>query len=117
MNEAEMWVKATLPIFDRLMTWLCVAFLLWLFWQVAAIVMRHASKPGGSIYGKAVLYAIPLFLAPCVEKLADILMNDQWPTLPRMVFCLILGLSNMCIGLRAYFDGSYERDRPKEVKP
>ena len=66
-----------------------------------------------SIAGKATLYAIPLFLGPVIEKLADILMNDQWPSLPRMVFCCILGLSAMCIGLRAYFDGSYERDRAK----
>jgi hypothetical protein len=56
---------------------------------------------------------VPLFLAPCIEKLADILMNDSWPSPQKVVFSGILGLSSMCIGLRAYFDGSYERDRVK----
>lgn len=71
-----------------------------------------------SITGKALLYAIPLFLAPVIEKLADILMNDQWPSVPKLVFSGILGLSAMCIGLRAYFDGSYERERAKpELNP
>ncbi len=73
-----------------------------------------------SIVLKAFLYATPLFLAPCIEKLADILMNDQWPSLPRIVFSAMLGASSMCFGLRAFFDGSYERERtksPTETKP
>jgi len=66
-----------------------------------------------SICGKALLYAVPLFLAPCIEKLADSLLNGFWPSPQQCVFSAMLGLSSMCFGLRAYFDGSYERERAK----
>ena len=65
------------------------------------------------IYGKAALYAIPLFLAPCIEKLADVMQDGIWPSPQRLVFCTMLGLSGMCIGLRAYFDGSAEREKQR----
>lgn len=113
MTEAKMWVDAMLPIFDRIMAWLTVAFLCYLALKSLQALMKYIGKSNAGIAGKAVLYAVPLFLAPCIEKLADILLNDQWPTLPRMAFCAMLGFSSMCIGLRAYFDGSYERDRAK----
>ena len=61
------------------------------------------------ISGKALLYAVPLFLAPFVDKLADLLLNDQWPSLPKLVGCSLLGAVSASIGLRAFFDGSYER--------
>ena len=68
------------------------------------------------ISGKAALYAIPLFLAPFVDKLADLLLNDQWPSLPKLVGCALLGTVSASIGLRAFFDGSYQR-RQEELKP
>ncbi len=64
-----------------------------------------------SVAFKATLYAVPLFLAPFVDKIADLLFNDTWPTLPKLAGCALLGVVSMCIGLRAYFDGSYERSK------
>ena len=64
------------------------------------------------INGKALLYAVPLFLAPFVDKLADLLLNDQWPSLPKLCGCALLGTVSASIGLRAFFDGSYERSKP-----
>ena len=58
---------------------------------------------------KAALYAIPLFLAPVCEKTGDFLLNGIWPSYQTVVFCVMLGLIQSCIGLRAYFDGSAER--------
>ena len=60
---------------------------------------------------RAVLYAVPLFLAPFAEKIADILFADQWPSLPKVVACAMTGIVTMCIGLRAYYDGSYQRNK------
>ena len=61
------------------------------------------------ITGKALLYAIPLFLTPFVDKLVDLLLNDQWPSLPKLVGCGLLGTVAASIGLRAFYDGSYQR--------
>ena len=61
------------------------------------------------ISGKAALYAIPLFLAPFVDKLGGLLFGGDWPSFPMVVGCVLLGTVQMCIGLRAFFDGSYER--------
>ena len=61
------------------------------------------------ISGKALLYAVPLFLAPFVDKLGTGLFNGTWPTLPVVVGCILLGTVQTSIGLRAFFDGSYER--------
>ena len=58
---------------------------------------------------KAALYAVPLFLAPFVDKLAPDLFNDNWPSKQSVVGCVLLGTVSMCIGLRAFFDGSYQR--------
>jgi hypothetical protein len=68
------------------------------------------------ITGKALLYAIPLFLAPFVDKLADLLLNDQWPSAPKLVGCALLGVVSASIGLRAYFDGSYERSKDVPIE-
>ena len=51
------------------------------------------------ISGKAALYAIPLFLAPFVDKLGGILFGGDWPTWPMIVGCVLLGTVQMCIGL------------------
>jgi hypothetical protein len=67
------------------------------------------------IASKALLYAIPLFLAPFVDKLANLLLNDQWPTLPKLAGCILLGTVSCSIGLRAFFDGSYERSKSDSV--
>lgn len=61
------------------------------------------------INGKALLYAIPLFLTPFVDKLGNVLLNGEWPTLPAVVGCGLLGVVAASIGLRAFFDGSYQR--------
>lgn len=61
------------------------------------------------ISGKAALYAIPLFLTPFVDKLGALLFDGKWPTAPSVVACTMLGTIAACIGLRAFYDGSYER--------
>lgn len=58
---------------------------------------------------KAVLYAIPLLLTPFADKAVAIMLQNEWPTLPMMAGCAVLGVISAAIGLRAYFDGSYER--------
>jgi hypothetical protein len=63
------------------------------------------------ISGKALLYAIPLFLTPFVDKCGDILLKGNWPSLPMIVLSAILGIIAAAIGLRAFFDGSYERKK------
>ena len=60
---------------------------------------------------KAALYGIPLFLAPFVDKLAPMFFNDEWPSAPVFVGCILLGTVSCCIGLRAFYDGSYERSK------
>lgn len=61
------------------------------------------------ISGKALLYAVPLFLTPFIDKVGALLFNDQYPSVPMIIGCTLLGISSTCIGLRAFFDGSYER--------
>jgi hypothetical protein len=63
------------------------------------------------ISGKALLYAIPLFLTPFVDKLGALLLDGKWPTIPATVGCCLLGIVSASIGLRAFFDGSYERKK------
>ena len=63
------------------------------------------------ISGKALLYAVPLFLTPFADKVGSILFQDQWPSWPMIWGCVLLGLIQMCIGLRAFYDGSYERKK------
>lgn len=63
------------------------------------------------IYFKAGLYAVPLYLTPFIEKLGDGLMNGNWPCWQQVIFCSLLGFSSTAIGLRAFFDGSYERNK------
>ena len=63
------------------------------------------------INGKALLYAIPLFLTPFADKMGDLLLNGNWPSLPMVVGCTILGLIAASIGLRAFYDGSYQRNK------
>lgn len=61
------------------------------------------------ISGKALLYAVPLFLGPFVDKLGGLLFGGNWPSIPMIIGCVLLGTVQMCIGLRAFFDGSYQR--------
>jgi drug/metabolite transporter (DMT)-like permease len=60
---------------------------------------------------KAVLYAIPLFLTPFADKIISILFTDKWPSIPMVVGCTLLGIIASSLGLRMYFDGSYERSK------
>lgn len=66
-----------------------------------------------SVNGKALLYAIPIFLTPFGDKIVPILFEDQWPSLQKSVGCSILGLIAATIAVRAYYDGSAERRRIK----
>ena len=61
------------------------------------------------ITAKAFLYAAPLFLTPFIDKLGNTLFGGDWPTLPALAGCTLLGTVSMCIGVRAYYDGSYQR--------
>lgn len=74
-----------------------------------------ASKAGRvlatEISGKALLYFVPLFLTPFADKLGALLMQGTWPSAPQFLYCTLLGLSAACIGLRAFYDGSYQRDK------
>jgi hypothetical protein len=63
------------------------------------------------ISGKALLYAIPLFLTPFVDKLNTMLFEGKWPSIQAVIACTLLGICAAAIGLRAFFDGSYERKK------
>jgi hypothetical protein len=60
---------------------------------------------------KAILYAIPLFLTPFADKIISVLFTDKWPSLQMVAGCTILGIIASSLGLRMYFDGSYERSK------
>ena len=65
---------------------------------------------------RAWLYAIPLFLTPFADKIVPILEGDKWPSPMRLVACAIVGLIASAIGLRAYYDGSYQRHADDKAK-
>ena len=69
------------------------------------------TNPIDDIKAKALLYAVPLFLAPFADKVGSILFQDQWPSVPMVMGCVLLGIIQMCIGLRAFYDGSVERKK------
>ena len=60
---------------------------------------------------KALLYAIPLFLTPFADKIISVLFTDKWPSWQMVMGCVILGTIASSLGLRMYFDGSYERSK------
>ena len=68
------------------------------------------------INGKALLYAIPLFLTPFVDKMGDLMYNSFWPTYPQIVISAVVGIVQASVGLRAYYDGSYERSKTNEKR-
>lgn len=49
----------------------------------------------------SIYVAVPLFLGPLIEKVADIMLSDKWPSLPRLTFGVLLGVVGACIGLKA----------------
>jgi len=61
------------------------------------------------IQGKAALYAIPLFLTPFVDKMGPYWTQGNFAPLSMYPYCLLTGIIAACIGLRAFYDGSYER--------
>ena len=66
------------------------------------------------INGKALLYVIPLFLTPFIDKMGDLMYNGYWPTMPQIVISTLVGIAQASVGLRAYYDGSYERSKTNE---
>lgn len=66
---------------------------------------------GNDIHFKAAFYGIALFLSPFADKIIPILFQDKWPSLPMVAGCALLGVIACSIGLRAYYDGSYERSK------
>ena len=60
---------------------------------------------------KALLYAIPLFLTPFADKIISVLFTDKWPSWQMVMGCVILGAISSSLGLRMFFDGSYERSK------
>ena len=72
-------------------------------------------------FAKASLYAIPLFLAPFVDKLADLLLNDQWPSPPKLVGCACLALcrpaSDYALTLMAAMNGASRRPSHDNERP
>ena len=67
------------------------------------------------VNAKALCYAVPLFLTPFVDKLGAMLMDNEWPSCQQILYCTLLGLIAMFIGLRAYFDGSYQRSKEENT--
>ncbi len=65
---------------------------------------------------KAFLYGIALFLAPFADKVVPVLFEDKWPSVPSLLGCALLGVISCSIGLRAYYDGSYERSKNGYLK-
>lgn len=78
-------------------------------------VLKTMKRAFNSVNGKAALYAIPLFLTPFSEKLGNLLWEGFWPTYPQLIACSIAGTIATCIGLRAFYDGSYERSKTNET--
>ena len=66
------------------------------------------------ISAKALLYAIPLFLTPFIDKMGDLMYNGYWPTYPQIVISALVGIAQASVGLRAFYDGSYERSKQNE---
>lgn len=63
------------------------------------------------IHCKAAFYGVALFLSPFADKIVPILYQDKWPSLPMTAGCVLVGIIACSIGLRAYYDGSYERSK------
>lgn len=101
----EHWLHFT----EHVCTCLLFAGFLWLIpWQKSAVYLfRHPVRFRG------LLYAVPLFLAPFTEKLPDILFRNEWPTSQQLAGCALMGTVTLCVGLRAYYDGSAERAAQK----
>ncbi len=86
--------------------------------MLALILAKVVNLLLTDISGKALLYFVPLFLSPFVEKLGQIMLGGNWPTIPALVMCSVIGLIAGCIGLRAFYDGSYQRDKQDQsTKP
>lgn len=68
-----------------------------------------------NIFWRGFFYAVPLFLTPFVDKMGDFLLNGIWPSAQSVVYCGMVGLGAMCIGLRAFSDGSVEREAVKQT--
>lgn len=91
-----------------------IAGMVWLIpWKTIGVFFF-----GHPIRFRAMLYVVPLFLAPFVEKLLEKLMGNEWPTPQQLVGCTLMGIVASCIGLRAFYDGSSERhDRTESPSP
>ncbi len=68
------------------------------------------------IQWKALLYGVPIFLAPFVDKLGDILFNSAWPSPQQIVGCCLLGTIQASIGLKAFYDGSYQKAKDEKLE-
>lgn len=71
---------------------------------------------------RCLLYAAILFLSPFGEKLGPVLQNNEWPTPQSILLCSLIGIVAALVGVRAYLDGSNERERMtrkqnSEIKP
>lgn len=75
------------------------------------------TKVTPDIHFKASLYAFALFLSPFADKIVPVLFDDKWPSAQMTMGCVILGTIAAAIGLRAYYDGSYERFRQGQNAP
>ncbi len=82
---------------------------------VAELISRLGKALASDVSGKAMLYFIPLFLTPFADKLGPSLLDGKYPTGPAIFGCTLLGTIAGCYGLKAYYDGSYQRN--KDEKP
>lgn len=70
-----------------------------------------------SIRIRALLYSCAAFLTPVIDKVGPILEKNEWPTGPRIVWSVLLGVAAAVITLRAYYDGSVERAKNPSPAP
>jgi hypothetical protein len=63
----------------------------------------------GGVRFKALLWAGAAFLGPFIEKVAEKLTHDTWPSPPLLLLACLTGGLQVFIVLRSYYDGSAQR--------
>lgn len=66
--------------------------------------------------GRGILYFGIAFLSPFTEAIIEALKKDVWPTPQRLVLGLLVGLGVGLLALRAFFDGSVQRNKDKSAQ-
>lgn len=75
-------------------------------------ILTKAGEHGPIVF-RATLYFIAAFLPALTEKIVEVLSHDKWPTPQRWTLSIIMGTSAAVVALRAYYDGSAQRNSDK----